>query len=204
MAAFFSNMDWDDLFNAPFPSAATSTWDGSAPFTPDADIPAFDSEPVKSSSSSGSADSQRGRSLPSTPLAQDETLEHTSQTAVIRRRPIPRKGHTKSRRGCFSCKKRKIKCQETLPKCGNCIKSGVHCHYPIAPTLVETTISAPAPILQPQATPTVFSMEDMRFFHHFLVRAYPHLPVGGDNIWTLEIPAYAHKVSQTPRPTRNH
>jgi hypothetical protein len=33
----------------------------------------------------------------------------------------------------------------------------------------------------------------MRYFHHFLVRAYPHLPVGGDTLWTTQIPAFAHQ-----------
>lgn len=38
------------------------------------------------------------------------------------RKPIPRKGHTKSRRGCFNCKRRRIKCSERHPECNHCIK----------------------------------------------------------------------------------
>jgi hypothetical protein len=46
------------------------------------------------------------------------------------RRPIPRKGHTKSRRGCYNCKRRRIKCNERHPDCNHCIKAGLQCEYP--------------------------------------------------------------------------
>jgi Zn(2)-Cys(6) binuclear cluster domain-containing protein/transcription factor-like protein len=107
-----------------------------------------------------------------------------------RRKPIPRKGHTKSRRGCFACKKRKVKCQETWPKCANCEKIGMICEYPNPPAEMRST----PPIIQLQPTPTTFTMKDMQFFHYFLTRGYPHLPVGADNIWTLEVPTIAHEV----------
>jgi len=37
-------------------------------------------------------------------------------------------------------------------------------------------------------------MADMRLFHHFLITAYPHLPVGADKIWITAIPGFAHNV----------
>jgi hypothetical protein len=37
-------------------------------------------------------------------------------------------------------------------------------------------------------------MADMRLFHHFLITAYPHLPVGADKIWITSIPGFAHNV----------
>jgi hypothetical protein len=49
----------------------------------------------------------------------------------VRRKPIPRKGHTKSRRGCFNCKRRRIKCNEKHPDCNHCIKAGLQCEYPL-------------------------------------------------------------------------
>ncbi|QDS68130.1 hypothetical protein FKW77_010264 [Venturia effusa] len=57
----------------------------------------------------------------STPIAEQESV-----VVRVRNKPIPRKGHTKSRRGCFNCKRRKIKCQETQPACGNCEKAGIY------------------------------------------------------------------------------
>jgi hypothetical protein len=31
----------------------------------------------------------------------------------------------------------------------------------------------------------------MRFFHHFLIKAKPHLPIGNDAVWAREIPQFA-------------
>jgi hypothetical protein len=119
--------------------------------------------------------------------------EHESAAVRVRNKPIPRKGHTKSRRGCFNCKRRKIKCQETQPGCGNCEKAGIVCEYP---RLVQQHQQHPESsiVRQPQAMNASFSLTDMRLFHHFIVRAYPHLPVGADAVWTLEVPAFAHEV----------
>ncbi|CAG8981885.1 hypothetical protein HYALB_00013920 [Hymenoscyphus albidus] len=108
-----------------------------------------------------------------------------------------RKGHKKSRRGCFSCKRRKIKCQETQPSCENCIKIQSSCVYPQPQTLSalhESSAYAANPVtsINLQATPVIFSLADMRLFHHFLQDAYPHLPVGNDTAWTTQVPLIAH------------
>ncbi|KAL2753688.1 hypothetical protein ACRALDRAFT_1077366 [Sodiomyces alcalophilus JCM 7366] len=50
--------------------------------------------------------------------------------ATGRKVRMERRGHTKSRRGCYNCKRRRIKCQETRPACGHCIKTGLQCEYP--------------------------------------------------------------------------
>ncbi|KAK4178416.1 hypothetical protein QBC36DRAFT_344633 [Triangularia setosa] len=104
-----------------------------------------------------------------------------------RRRPVPRKGHTKSRLGCFNCKRRKVKCQETIPSCSNCTRVGLVCEYPERPRMASAlSASITSTALVPpslQSTPTHFTPEDMRYFHHFLVTAYPPLPIQGDQIW---------------------
>jgi hypothetical protein len=41
-----------------------------------------------------------------------------------------------------------------------------------------------------------FSGDDMRFFHQFLSLAYPHLPLGSDEAWIINVPLYAHEVRQ--------
>lgn len=116
------------------------------------------------------------------------------EMVVARRRPIPSKGHTKSRRGCYSCKRRKIKCQETYPQCGHCIKAGSVCQYPMA----KPSLS----MAQPE-NPPAFRGIDMRFFHHFLTQAYPYIPVRADRIWTHEVPSFAHEVRRN-RLRRTH
>ncbi|EUC33642.1 hypothetical protein COCCADRAFT_95536 [Bipolaris zeicola 26-R-13] len=115
--------------------------------------------------------------------------------APLPRRPIPRKGHTKSRRGCYSCKRRRIKCNERHPECSHCLKAGLQCEYPaniIQATQRSHAISGPREAGGFRSAPGVFSMGDMRLFHHFLITAYPHLPVGQDKIWVTVIPSFAH------------
>lgn len=127
--------------------------------------------------------------------AKADAQHKPSSDDFTRRRPIPRKGHTKSRRGCFSCKKRKIKCQETKPRCENCQKVGIICEYSRSAVDSLVKFLSPTPQVVPlQSTPTILSMEDLRSFHHFLFRAYPRLPVGASRVWTVEIPQFAHEV----------
>ncbi|CZR62609.1 uncharacterized protein PAC_12506 [Phialocephala subalpina] len=109
----------------------------------------------------------------------------------------PRKGHKKSRGGCFNCKKRKIKCQENQPACHNCSRKKLKCEYPAPKTLSALRSSflySPNPVtsVNLQSTPTVFTLTDMRLFHHYLLDAYPHLPVGNDSAWLSQVPLIAH------------
>lgn len=46
-----------------------------------------------------------------------------------------RKYHTKSRKGCVTCKRRRVKCDEAKPICGKCEHMGIDCHY--APAAVS-------------------------------------------------------------------
>ncbi|PQK18067.1 hypothetical protein BB8028_0010g00560 [Beauveria bassiana] len=41
----------------------------------------------------------------------------------------PRRSHTKSRKGCETCKRRRIRCDESFPQCRNCTKHKVRCPY---------------------------------------------------------------------------
>ena len=55
-----------------------------------------------------------------------------------------------------------------------------------------------SPVLETQnlqSTPTIFKASDMRLFHHFLMIAYPHLPLGNDSVWVRDIPTFSHSVS---------
>ena len=137
---------------------------------------------------SGVIDADDGNQ-PESASAQQDHPTPSDALVRVRRKPMPRKGHTKSRAGCFNCKRRRIKCQETRPACLNCQRAKYACEYP-----QPAREFAPAnnPIMQPQGTPTVFSLSDMRLFHHFLMRGYPHLPIGADGVWTLQVPAIAH------------
>ncbi|KAI1633933.1 hypothetical protein F4809DRAFT_621121 [Biscogniauxia mediterranea] len=101
----------------------------------------------------------------STPLA-DAVVARKSTL----KQKLGRRGHTKSRRGCYNCKKRRIKCQETLPACEHCTKGGLRCEYPATAQIIH----------QPSSQIPLFSLQDMRLFQHFLLTCAPHHPLGND------------------------
>jgi hypothetical protein len=45
---------------------------------------------------------------------------------------------------------------------------------------------------QPASQIPLFSLQDMRFFQHFLLDCYPSHPLGNENTWTHEIPCLSH------------
>lgn len=111
------------------------------------------------------------------------------------RRPIPRKGHRKSRAGCLICKRRKVKCDEVTPKCGGCERLGIVCEYQKTKLGQEVRPSALAPSRPLYTGPAMFDKDDMRFFRHFLFEAYPSLPIDGFITWQ-QVTALAHEARQ--------
>ena len=110
-----------------------------------------------------------------------------------------RKGHTKSRGGCYNCKRRKVKCPENRPVCHYCKKIQLKCIYPRLSSQEVVANHQPLPLVQSslQATPTRFSLVDMKLFHHFLTNWYPHLPLGNDKVWVTDIASFSHSVCIT-------
>lgn len=57
-----------------------------------------------------------------------------------------RKFHKKSRKGCLTCKRRRVKCDEGRPVCGNCERMGIECVYaslePNAPASSASKVEA--------------------------------------------------------------
>ncbi|KAF2873826.1 hypothetical protein BDV95DRAFT_627627 [Massariosphaeria phaeospora] len=59
---------------------------------------------------------------------------------------VSKKPHKKSRGGCLSCKRKKVKCDEALPACGYCALRKLECNYPQgqaeeSPTASSTDLS---------------------------------------------------------------
>jgi hypothetical protein len=116
-----------------------------------------------------------------------------------------RRKHTKSRDGCRGCKARKVKCDEIKPTCTNCAQRGATCEYAGPPSrrgIIHGSASTRAPVFvsnlsavdfAPRPAETRFSLQEMRFFHHFII-AVPHpLPLGSRSVWSHEIPQIAHQ-----------
>ncbi|KAF2496161.1 hypothetical protein BU16DRAFT_608848 [Lophium mytilinum] len=59
----------------------------------------------------------------------------------------PRRPHHKTRRGCTSCKKRRIKCDEHTPECHNCTKKNLTCSLlTLVPSSRLSSSSSPTPV----------------------------------------------------------
>ncbi|EXJ55139.1 hypothetical protein A1O7_08064 [Cladophialophora yegresii CBS 114405] len=57
----------------------------------------------------------------------------------------PRKSHTKSRKGCKTCKRRHIRCDENFPQCRNCTKHNCRCDYMDMPAAGEEPLKGAKP-----------------------------------------------------------
>ena len=87
-----------------------------------------------------SSDSSLSKTTPPSSGNRSGSIDAATEPAaekLTQRQRLERKGHTKSRRGCFNCKRRRIKCQETHPACGHCVKMGLKCEYPAAPQITH-------------------------------------------------------------------
>ncbi|KAI8667091.1 Zn(2)-C6 fungal-type domain-containing protein [Fusarium sp. Ph1] len=100
----------------------------------------------------------------------------TPNQVILARQQPSRRGHSKSRLGCFNCKRRRVKCDERQPGCARCARLGLRCQYPplACQALPET----------PRAPLTSLALDDLRFHYQFLTVAYPSLPLRGDHIWS--------------------
>ncbi|CAH0030408.1 unnamed protein product [Clonostachys rhizophaga] len=130
--------------------------------------------------------------------------------------PIRRKVHVKSRLGCFECKRRRVKCNEGKPSCGNCVRRLTTCVYPSrdrqsytfsatesqSPSLSDDghhsehaqSPSYSSPFLtSPEAyalCPTHFCLEDLALLHHWTTttsRTIYQTPKY-DHLWGLVCP----------------
>ncbi|USW59487.1 Putative zn(2)-C6 fungal-type DNA-binding domain-containing protein [Septoria linicola] len=54
----------------------------------------------------------------------------------------PRRSHLKSRHGCLTCKKRRVKCGEEHPKCNNCMSRATDCKWPDPAAITSHASSA--------------------------------------------------------------
>ncbi|KAM7208832.1 oxidase assembly protein 2, variant [Naviculisporaceae sp. PSN 640] len=128
----------------------------------------------------------------------------------------PRRSHTKSRKGCETCKRRHIRCDESFPQCRNCTKHKIRCPYndvPVAddragspekPDLMWTpeneaaieqwrqTGVFPFPSLNiyPAPAPQLFTNEELRLIHHVASISHQMVEIGanGFTMWTRQIP----------------
>ncbi|KKA30924.1 hypothetical protein TD95_004818 [Thielaviopsis punctulata] len=128
-----------------------------------------------------------GCSVDGGPRSSPEMTFSADNSSVYRASPLlrrkkERRGHTKSRKGCFNCKRRRIKCQETRPECGHCVKTGLTCEYPNIPQITH----------QPHNQIPLFSLMDMRFFQHFISASSMMCMHSSIKPWCQNVPYLSH------------
>ncbi|TDZ19195.1 Sterol uptake control protein 2 [Colletotrichum orbiculare MAFF 240422] len=104
----------------------------------------------------------------------------------------PKRPHRKSKMGCQTCKKRKIKCDELKPACRNCVRHLVVCDFlkinPVAPargmgialhsSAEDADGGAASPLPTPTATPSTppvdreLNFVDLELMHNFTTSVY--------------------------------
>ncbi|PTB48618.1 hypothetical protein M431DRAFT_525352 [Trichoderma harzianum CBS 226.95] len=120
-----------------------------------------------------------------------ETLDiesNNSPPLKRKRKPVPGKGFSKSRQGCYNCKRRRVKCSEAKPECCSCNRMGLICVYPEAPrpTLKRSHNTASS------SSKSCVNLNHLHFYHHFLLEAYPPAPHGAEPVWR-NVAAMSHE-----------
>ncbi|KAH8686413.1 hypothetical protein BGZ61DRAFT_454452 [Ilyonectria robusta] len=91
-----------------------------------------------------------------------------------------RRNHSKTRTGCYTCKRRKIKCDEQRPSCKNCVKHGVTCDFAQA---TQTTLR------QNPSADSELNLLDLELLHNFTTLTYSTLTHDPaiQNLWKFGI-----------------
>ncbi|KAE8380351.1 hypothetical protein BDV26DRAFT_257502 [Aspergillus bertholletiae] len=117
----------------------------------------------------------------------------------------PRRSHKKSRTGCLQCKKRRVKCDERGPPCGNCITRQIECAYSSTPAVARppdtssTSSRSPQVSMSPSETPqpaTLAARYDLRsleLMHKFSTETYHSLSSDSldHHAWRTSVPRKA-------------
>lgn len=127
----------------------------------------------------------------SSPL--DDKATNAKPTEKRHRGPNSRKGHIKSRLGCFSCKRRRVKCNELRPSCTSCHRLGLRCEYPSQGLGSPAEAGNARAVTAPQSPLSGLNLEDLRFYHQFLTVGFPTIPLKASAAWN-QAAAMSHEV----------
>ncbi|KAH8908948.1 hypothetical protein BR93DRAFT_936515 [Coniochaeta sp. PMI_546] len=128
----------------------------------------------------------------------------------------PRRSHTKSRKGCETCKRRHIRCDENFPQCRNCTKHKIRCPYNDMPPTEERSASPEKPDLlwtpeiesaieqwrvtglfpfpslniYPAPDPQSLTREELRLIYHVAEISHQLITINANEftLWTRQIP----------------
>ena len=114
-----------------------------------------------------------------------------------------RRSHQKSRRGCLNCKRRHVKCDESIP-CKRCSDRGDVCGYAstsIGPHMLPQTSSQAEPIPSPDSAllaglsfPAHRRLLELQLMHRWSTETYKSCTTPGsddDEVWQYLVPKLA-------------
>jgi hypothetical protein len=144
-------------------------------------------------------DETTGNSSARPPLNRGEDAPETHR-GPSRRQVSHRRGHFKSRLGCHSCKRRRVKCDEVHPVCSGCRRLDLRCEYPstVAGISHATRALSMASSSAIQAPLASLTLQDLRFYHQFLTVARPTIPLKSEDLW-MQCAAMSHEVRSMHR-----
>ncbi|KAH7175063.1 uncharacterized protein B0J16DRAFT_310684 [Fusarium flagelliforme] len=95
-----------------------------------------------------------------------------------------RRAHNKTRTGCLTCKRRRIKCDEIKPRCRNCQIHGT------SECLYETPEALVLPGQGLQSANGTYTLQHLSLLHHFTSSTALTLSVNGQvqGLWQVDIP----------------
>ncbi|CDO55454.1 similar to Saccharomyces cerevisiae YDR213W UPC2 Sterol regulatory element binding protein [Geotrichum candidum] len=115
---------------------------------------------------------------------------NNASTSIGKPKSSKRRPHSKSRHGCTTCKRRRVKCDETHPICKNCQHLGLECSF----TGQAATGGSPATGAGFTGQPGALNIMDIRLFHHYTTVVGKTIVTAGisnEKIWCHDVPELA-------------
>ncbi|KAK6220954.1 c6 zinc finger protein [Colletotrichum tabaci] len=126
-----------------------------------------------------------------------------------------KKPHRKSKLGCHTCKRRKIKCDELRPACQNCVRHLVHCDFlqsnpaPMPLRSMHITLQstssiadeAARPLQKPPPVDQELNFVDLELIHNFTTSVYMTLSTDSlvRHMWRVSVVRMALKCEYVMR-----
>ncbi|KAI5367329.1 Putative zn(2)-C6 fungal-type DNA-binding domain-containing protein [Septoria linicola] len=109
-----------------------------------------------------------------------------------------RRHHAKTTTGCFSCKARRVKCDESQPKCKSCVRRSADCQYPFDSSAAlrssyPENVGTRHDAFSSGSSPQLFDALDLTLMHRYCTNTSVHLLPSPEaqHVWQMVVPAKA-------------
>lgn len=160
---------------------------------PEIKIEPGQSHGLSSSPDTSTSPTTRKGSTASTAGSASTSPTATTSPLSTKQKQPKRRPHNKSRRGCLTCKRRRVKCDETHPICKNCQHLDLECSFTVPAASAAGASTAPGPNTANALSPGVNTL-DIQLFHHYTKVVWKTIVQAGisnEQIWSIDIPQLA-------------